>query len=604
MKPTGWNRICLMVVALAAASGLAWAGPAEQIFDGAWDWHLAPRQYGKLSQIERVQFARAEGLIKEGQYEAAALEFEKFATAYPASSAYGQSLLMQGYSYHLGKFRNKAIGRYNEVIDAFSESPDIVVPAGFLKGMALIENGNTEQGYAVFQAMTDKDGNLENPLSDLALSRLADYYLAANEARKAERCWLRVVESFLKAFYGRPEATAVGARQKLTDLYCLEGNFSSVDDLYARYPLESKKKADACNFVVDRGFLNFEPMPAKSRKAFLSWLLDRKPEYVDEGRERDWFSRVMTLAVKGAFRAEWGSAQAEALAFFKGRSGAEAVGAAGYMLVGRLSEADNAGFKLSAEWKAFGEALTVQCDKQNAAGQMAVATAVLNGFSARLTAGADAEWVWAAMIARCRDLYLKMMNPEKDMGLAAMVDRLRSARQYDRAAELIVRIEAPALAMWKGIELLGDQQSYAAQAAKCEELEQLNDKDFSSRALRLRALLYKDRLAKYEDAVKLYAMINDPPGTIWNTVECYQRWGKPDSAINALTEIENFFERDAPNAALRKAEVWEHVGDKAKTVAALRAVMKKYPKQPAASQAHQKLERYGVATGGGVIDEE
>jgi tetratricopeptide (TPR) repeat protein len=590
--------------ALAAVSMTAWAGPAEQLFDGAWDWHLPPRKFGKLSQAERVQYTRAEGLIKDGQYEAAGLEFEKFVTAYPKSDAYGQALLMQGYSYHLGKFRNKAIERYNEVIDFFGDAPDVVVPAGFLKGMALIENGNTDQGYAVFQEMTDKDGNLENPLSDLALSRLADHYFAANDPRKAERCWLRVVEAYQNAFFGRPEATAVGSRQKLTELYCREGKFSSVDELYERFPLASKKKSDNGNYIVERGLAIFDSIPDKPRKAFFDWLRSRKADYEGEGRELDWYSRLMTIALKAGFRSEWGDVAGEAVAFFMNRTGSDVVAAAANMLAGRLSEADNAGFKLPKEWKAFGTALTAQCDKQDAAGQMAVATAMLNGFSARLASNADVEAQWNAMIARCRDLYVKKLNPEKDEGLASLVDRLRNARQFDRATELVRRIENPGLAMWKEIEVLGAQEKFVPEAAKCEELEQLNDPVFSTRALRLRAQLYKDRLAKYEEAVKLYAMLNDPPGSIWNTVDCYQRWGKPDNAISSLTEIENFFPNDAPNAALRKAQIWENVGDKTKTVAALRAVLKKYPKHQVASQAHQMLERYGVATGGGVIDEE
>ena len=72
-----------------------------------------------------------------------------------------------------------------------------------------------------------------------------------------------------------------------------------------------------------------------------------------------------------------------------------------------------------------------------------------------------------------------------------------------------------------------------------------------------------------------------------------------------MSEIEGFFERDAPRAGLHKAYVWEQAGDKGKTIAALRTVLKKYPKHGVASTAHQMLERYGVeGTGGGVIDED
>ena len=593
-----------MAGALAALVPSLWAGPAEQVFEGAWDWHLPPRKYGKLSQAERVQFGRAESMIKDGQYEAAALEFEKFVTAWPKTDAYAQALLLQGYSYQLGKFRNKAIERYSEVLDFFADVPDAAVPAGFLKGMALIQNGNQEQGFAVFQEMTDKDANLVNPLSDLALSKLADRYLGAGDSKKAERCWRRVIGAFQDSFYGRPDTTAVNARMKLVDLFCREGRFGEIDDLLTQYPLEGKKKADNLNFAVERGLTVFAEMPEKARKSMYEWLRSRKADYAAEGREVDWFGRLMAVEVKANFRPEWAATASEALAYFKSRSDASSMAASAGLLSSRLSEADNAGLKVSGEWKLFGESLTLQANKLDVRGQMAVAFAVLNSFGARMAAGSDSEVVFVSMIARCRDLYVKMMNPEKDEGLAGLSDRMRNARQYERAMDLIRRIETPPLAMWKEIEVLGAREQYGPQAAKCEELEKLDDKGYSMRALKLRAQIYKDRLAKYEEAIKLYAMINDPPGSIWATADCYEKWRKPENAVNTLSEIENFFEREAPQAAIRKAEIWDRAGDKAKAVAAYRAVLKKYPKAQAASQAHQMLERYGVATGGGVVDDE
>jgi tetratricopeptide (TPR) repeat protein len=590
--------------AFAALAPACWAGPAEQVFEGAWDWHLPPRKYGKLSQSERVQFGRAETLIRDGQYEAAALEFEKFVTAWPKTDAYAHALLLQGYSYQLGRFRNKAIERYNEVLDFFADTPDAAVPAGFLKGMSLIQNGNLEQGYAVFQEMTDKDNNLQNPLSDLALVKLADYYMSLNDSKKAETCWRRVIEAFQNDFYGRTDATAVASRQRLVDLFCRDGRFADVDDLLAQYPLDGKKKPDNLNFAVDRGLAVFDTLTPKARKGLFGWLRERKDDYAAEQREPEWFSRLLTVAVKADLRSEWASCASEALAFLKSRSGTAPVSAMAAMLSGRLSDAENAGFKAAGEWKGFGEAMTAQLGKLDAAGQLNGALAVLNSFSARMAAGSDAEVIYSSMIARCRDLYVKMMNPEKDNGLASLSDRLRNVRQFDRAMEVIARIETPPLALWKEIEVLGAREQYVPQAAKCEELEKLDDKGYSMHTLRLRAQIYKDRLAKYEEAVKLYAMINDPPGTIWATSECYERWRKPENAVNALSEIEGFFEKDAPQAALRKAEIWERAGDKTKAIAALRAVLKKYPKAGAASQAHQMLERYGVATGGGVIDED
>jgi tetratricopeptide (TPR) repeat protein len=188
--------------------------------------------------------------------------------------------------------------------------------------------------------------------------------------------------------------------------------------------------------------------------------------------------------------------------------------------------------------------------------------------------------------------------------LASLVDRLIAIGQPGRGLPMAARIETPALALWKKAQVLGAQGQYAEMAKVCEEIEAMDTGEYGSRALRTRADLYRDRLARYADAIKLYAMINDPPGTIWSTVECYERMGKPLDAIDACTEIENFFAGDAPRACLRKAQVWQRAKDKERAIAALRTVIKKYPKHQVSSQAHQMLEAYGIKTGGGVIENE
>jgi TolA-binding protein len=67
-----------------------------------------------------------------------------------------------------------------------------------------------------------------------------------------------------------------------------------------------------------------------------------------------------------------------------------------------------------------------------------------------------------------------------------------------------------------------------------------------------------------------------------------------------LTEIENFFPNSAAEAALKIAFVCQNFGDEKGCVAALRAVMKKYPKTGQSNTAHIELERRGKGMGGGI----
>ena len=89
---------------------MAVAAPALAVnFGDAWDWRLAPRRFGKLSQAERVQYGRAEDLFGKRQYEAAAVEFEKFTVQNPNSPVRSHPLLLRAYSLHLA--RQKQEGR-------------------------------------------------------------------------------------------------------------------------------------------------------------------------------------------------------------------------------------------------------------------------------------------------------------------------------------------------------------------------------------------------------------------------------------------------------------------------------------------------------------
>ncbi len=91
---------------------------------------------------------------------------------------------------------------------------------------------------------------------------------------------------------------------------------------------------------------------------------------------------------------------------------------------------------------------------------------------------------------------------------------------------------------------------------------------------------------------------------MWHIQDAYYRWGKLDNAITTLTEIENSFPDQSARAAWQKASYYHTAGQAKQAVSAARRVLKLYPKSAESSKAHQLLEGYGIATGGGLLDEE
>ena len=105
--------------------------------------------------------------------------------------------------------------------------------------------------------------------------------------------------------------------------------------------------------------------------------------------------------------------------------------------------------------------------------------------------------------------------------------------------------------------------------------------------------------------MKIYQDLNDPPRSLWGLAEALRESGKKNESYTTLTEIASIFPNDAPNAVLRMAQWKERDGDKEKAIALYRRLLShpKWKQSSASSEAHQALERFGIATGGAMTNE-
>jgi TolA-binding protein len=201
---------------------------------------------------------------------------------------------------------------------------------------------------------------------------------------------------------------------------------------------------------------------------------------------------------------------------------------------------------------------------------------------------------------------LRGMADKKAMGERAawLVDRLIEVGDALRARQGLTLLTDAPLAAFKEHEIAGRVEGDWDRAARrLADIEKMGNEEWAARALGARAGVYKDRLGRYEDAIALYRQINQPPRTLWGIQEAFWRWHKLEEALATLTEIENFFPDDAPNAAWQKALYLHQSKERKRAVAAARRVLAVYPKSSVSSLAHQLLEEYGVKTGGGTVEE-
>ncbi len=593
-----------LIIGLFVALWVPAGRSGEPQFADAWSWQLPPRLFGTLSQDHRTQFGLAEKLLREGQHHAAAVEFEKFLAQTGRTPVRPHALLLQAYSLHLARQRNAAIALYTELMDFYAESVDQAVPALFLMGWAHRQNGNTELAIQTWERLVEKETYHAHPLSDRARIELANHYLRQGDARKAERQWELIVQEFVNAFV-RPERSAVEAHQQLTRMAIREGRYGVLDQLlekqvpFVRSPAPDQKADYA--FELAAGILS-QLEPAGQRQ-FFGWFRGKQAVYGQANRADAYFEKTMQLAVRMRLEEDWRAAADGMLQHLEGLTG-QALAAPAQRMAGQMVAAGGAEWNVSSFWQRFINHIRTTGQGLPVATQLQLYRAVLQPIPRnRLEATAPESQFWDALIARKAEIYGNMLNPERDSGLAGLVDRLIQAGIYDVAQRMTERIENRPFGMVKLVQVLLAQEKWEQAAAICEEIEAADTGRHAAWAIEKRAELYAQQLGRHAEAITLYRAINDPPRTLWAIIDSQEKMGALQEAAATCTELENFFPDEAPQAAYRRAMIWHRANDRERAIAAFRAVLRQYPRHAVAAQAHQMQEQYEFDFGGGVIEE-
>ena len=173
----------------------------------------------------------------------------------------------------------------------------------------------------------------------------------------------------------------------------------------------------------------------------------------------------------------------------------------------------------------------------------------------------------------------------------------------ERSYYLLQKMKNQTLASFYKASYLQYERKYQGAYDQHLEVEKLKDKELSLKSLAARAHLLHIYLNKPDEAIKLYEQISAPPGTLWNIADCYKRLKKHENALRVYSTIESSFPPEGAKAAWARADHCSKIGERKKAVGEARRILKVYPKKREASYAHQLLEKYGIATGGGLIED-
>lgn len=272
-------------------------------------------------------------------------------------------------------------------------------------------------------------------------------------------------------------------------------------------------------------------------------------------------------------------------------------------------------------WKWYFE--PVLGEKRGARKRDELKEAVRAWFFAKESWFAEADRLWDFMMLRFDDIrrhdpdklgefipslssYLRS-NPGEQQAKRAdqLVNKLAGVGEYELAFSLLEFYPTPVDRLWKRFDLETRRKRYEEADGILGELLEVKDAKVISRARRERASLYHKRMGKYEEAIKLYYEINDPPGTLWSIVDCQRKLGQKDRAQNTLTEIASIFPDQASKAIFRKAEFFRRDGEKKMAIGLYRNLLShpEWKKSGESSKAHDRLEDMDIDTGGAVIHE-
>ena len=112
------------------------------------------------------------------------------------------------------------------------------------------------------------------------------------------------------------------------------------------------------------------------------------------------------------------------------------------------------------------------------------------------------------------------------------------------------------------------------------------------------------QLGRHEEAIKEYRAANKQPDSTWAVADCLVALKQYPQAIKELNGLLSVGGGTAARACLKVADVHRISGDKGREVSQLRAVLKQFPKSAESSEAHNRLESYGVALVGGEAEAE
>lgn len=569
-----FKSACLLLVLQASAINVASAMRAgDEII-------YPPKEFAKLDTFEGLNLEDADKLYKKKDYKGAYAAYKAYSFEFVKSKALPYVLLRMGRCLHMIDKRHAAIKAYQDVVDYFPDDVSYAAGALFYIGQCHQQNGDTAKQNAVWARMVKDDDYVAQPNSGTALAYLGGAMAKLGKFEEAAEYHWRTAVAFSKTNH---QAAALARRAVINHFVTRSSNDDKLKEFYV----------EAGGFD-GRG--QKSDQPDEDKRYWTTVLKTAQDMKSAEQDKREKVARYWSAKMGDRFTDNDG-------------------------LRKQWIDLQNVYEKDTKSWLA-------RLEKQYKL-QPAVLARVLKwcGYYS-----ADVKMRSAFFASQSKPFLAGMKTVEK---MKLMGDLRHPLRMYEESRTVMRSVSTQGLNDEEIKKLTNFAAYYEPEEFVLRYFARMKDKTFASKsrfdyynarthknkpfmekalaeipllrkapkyagqALILSQARLLQKLGRYEEGIKAYRGANKQPESTWGVTDCMVALKQYPQAVKTVQGLESVGGGIASKASLRIAEIYRISGNKGKEVQQLRMVLQRYPKSGESSEAHNRLEKYGVALTGG-----
>lgn len=535
------------------------------------------KDFSKLDTFEAVAVEDADKLFGKKDYKGAYAAYKAYSFEFARGDALPYVLLRMGRCLQILDKRNTAIKAYQDVVDYFPDEVPYAAAALFYIGQCHALNGNEAKSLATWARLAKDKEYVSQPRTGSALASLATAMeKRGNFGEATEYRWRTAV-----AFRESNVRAAEAARNSVVYHYTVRAPnqakllqfCNEVGGFGWRTPIAQPEESPAYWNHVFGTLLNARAPAADKVNAARYWGDQMGDRFTDnEALRVAWFDVLMTHEQDEVKWAERMNTQF----MLQPATIARVKQWLGYY--GRNTKARATFYTVHGEPLVSGlqneERVALMKYLRHPCGMHDQATAVLRTVR---TNGMDdpqlRDFANFAAIYEGEEAFLRIVSRIKDSTTAA---RTRFDFYYGRA-----------------------HRNGEFQAKALQEVPILNKSPDQSQEIVWSHATLLQWQGQFEEAIKRYQAANRQPASTWAVIDCRVALKQYAQAIKLAQELESIGGDVSASACLKAADIYRTSGDKKKEVQQLQLVLRRYPESGQSSQAHDRLESYGVKIIGG-----